>query len=212
VCLLAFIDVFIVGIMSALLPGPDLILLIKNSLQFGRKQGIATSLGVAIALMIHIAYTILGFAILIEMFPSLLDIIKVLGSLYLIWLGWKTIRGRSKPINETTEKTSAKDNSMKNSFNEGFMCNLLNPNAVLFVLSVFSQLITIHTPMYMNWLYGFIVILIVFAFYAIFAIFISNKKFRQFYIDYKHWFDNILGFILIIFALSIGLSIFETSS
>jgi len=209
---LAFIDVFIVGIMSALLPGPDLILLIKNSLQFGRKQGIATSLGVAIALMIHIAYTILGFAILIEMFPSLLDIIKVLGSLYLIWLGWKTIRGRSKPINETTEKTSAKDNSMKNSFNEGFMCNLLNPNAVLFVLSVFSQLITIHTPMYMNWLYGFIVILIVFAFYAIFAIFISNKKFRQFYIDYKHWFDNILGFILIIFALSIGLSIFETSS
>lgn len=209
---MAFIDVFIVGIMSALLPGPDLILLIKNSLQFGRKQGIATSLGVAIALMIHIAYTILGFAILIEMFPSLLDIIKVLGSLYLIWLGWKTIRGRSKPINETTEKTSAKDNSMKNSFNEGFMCNLLNPNAVLFVLSVFSQLITIHTPMYMNWLYGFIVILIVFAFYAIFAIFISNKKFRQFYIDYKHWFDNILGFILIIFALSIGLSIFETSS
>lgn len=202
-------NVVIVGVMSALLPGPDLILLIKNSLQSGRMPGIATSLGVATALIIHIAYTILGFAILMEMFPSLLNTIKILGSLYLVWLGWKTIRGQSKIVNETIEDSSAKNNSIKNSFYEGFMCNLLNPNSALFFLSVFSQLISPNTPVYMNWLYGFIVILIVFVFYAIFAFFISNLKFRRFYFCYKQWFDNALGLILMIFALSIGLSVFN---
>ncbi|MBY7142435.1 LysE family translocator [Virgibacillus sp. NKC19-3] len=207
---MAVTNAFIVGIMSALLPGPDLILLIKNSLQSGRSQGVATSLGVATALIIHIAYTILGFAILIEMFPSLLNTIKVLGALYLVWLGWKTIRGQSKVVNEPTEGKPAKNHSIKNSFSEGFMCNLLNPNSALFFLSVFSQLIHTSTPIYMSWLYGFIVILIVFLFYAIFAFFISNMKFRRFYFVYKQWFDNTLGLILIGFALSIGLSVFNS--
>lgn len=203
-----FNHVILIGVMSALLPGPDLILLIKNSLQSGRKSGIATSLGVAVALIIHIAYTILGFAIVLEHFPFLINIIKILGSAYLIWLGWNTLKPEPKNNAESPEEITPTQNSFKNSFYQGFMCNFLNPNSALFFLSVFSQLVNPGIPIYMSWLFGFIIIFIVAVFYVAFAYAISNLKFRRFYLRYKSWFDRSLGLILILFAFSIGLSVF----
>ncbi|MED1567417.1 LysE family translocator [Bacillus paramycoides] len=145
-----YVEVFFIGILAALSPGPDFVIVMKNSLGIGRKYGIATALGIASALIVHVAYTVLGFTIILEKWPVVFNIIKLLGAIYLLWLGWKGIR--SKALTETSNDLHVQQSSNRPiglGFREGFLCNLLNPKAPLFFLSIFSQFIGHNTP---NWM------------------------------------------------------------
>ena len=204
-----YLQVFLVGILAALSPGPDFLVIMKNSLSAGRKYGIATAFGIASALIVHITYTILGFTILLEKFPSLFNLIKLAGALYLLWLGIKAVQSKAqaqKPGEINVKQ--ALDVSIGQGFREGFLCNLLNPKSALFFLSVFSQFIGPDTSNWMRWIYGGEIILAVGLWFILLATLISNTYFRKVYQQNMHWFDRGLGFILIIFAITIGISSF----
>jgi RhtB (resistance to homoserine/threonine) family protein len=202
-----YVQVFLIGVLAALSPGPDFVVVMKNSLGIGRKHGVATALGIAGALIVHVAYTILGFAFIMERFPSLFNFIKLVGAIYLLWLGYKSIR--SKAQSESSNQITVEQNlnlSISQGFREGFLCNLLNPKAPLFFLSVFSQFLGHNTPDWMRWVYGGETILAIGLWFVLLAILISNNYFRNMYQRYMHWFDRGLGVILIIFAVTIGLT------
>ncbi|MED4059700.1 LysE family translocator [Priestia megaterium] len=199
-----FLEIFLIGILSGLSPGPDFFLVMKNSLGFGRRIGIATALGVASALFVHVTYTILGFTYIIEKIPSVFIAIKIAGSLYLLWLGFHAIRSvkQNKKQKENGLKAST-DKSVKECFREGFICNVLNPKAALFFLSIFSQFISADTDSWMRWIYGTEIIIAVGLWFTFLSTVISYQKFRDFYDKYSHWFDRCLGVILIYFAIFI---------
>jgi RhtB (resistance to homoserine/threonine) family protein len=202
-----YIEVFLVGILAALSPGPDFVVVMKNSLGIGRKYGIATALGIASALIVHITYTILGFTIVLEKAPVVFNVIKLIGAAYLLWLGWQGIR--SKAQSESKHDIGIEHllkPSMGQGFREGFLCNVLNPKSALFFLSVFSQFIGPNTSNWMRWIYGGEIILAVGLWFILLAILISNNYFRKLYQQYMHWFDRGLGIILIIFAVTIGIT------
>ena len=204
-----YLQVFLVGILAALSPGPDFLVIMKNSLSAGRKYGIATAFGIASALIVHITYTILGFTILLEKFPSLFNLIKLAGALYLLWLGIKAVQSKAQA--QKPGKINVKqaiDVSIGQGFREGFLCNVLNPKSALFFLSVFSQFIGPDTSNWMRWIYGGEIILAVGLWFILLATLISNTYFRKVYQQNMHWFDRGLGFILIIFAITIGISSF----
>ncbi|WIG44660.1 LysE family transporter [Bacillus toyonensis] len=205
-----YVEVFFLGILIALSPGPDFVIVMKNSLGIGRKHGIATALGIASALIIHIAYTVLGFTIILEKWPVIFNFIKLLGAIYLLWLGWKGIRSKADPesSNEIHVEQSSK-RSLGQGFREGFLCNLLNPKAPLFFLSVFSQFIGTNTPNWVRWIYGGEIIIVVGIWFTLLAILISNNYFKKIYQKNMHWFDRGLGIILIIFAFTIGITAFS---
>src|SRR3954449_8055528 len=91
-----YAEIFLIGILAALSPGPDFVVVMKNSLGIGRKYGIATALGIASALIVHITYTILGFSIILEKSPVIFNVIKIIGAAYLLWLGWQGIRSKAQ--------------------------------------------------------------------------------------------------------------------
>lgn len=205
-----YIEVFFIGIVMALSPGPDFVIVMKNSLGIGRKHGIATALGIASALIIHVAYTVLGFSIILEKWPVVFSLIKLLGAIYLLWLGWKGIRSKALPLNSNnlnTQEKSSKSSIFKG-YCEGFLCNLLNPKAPLFFLSVFSQFIGNNTPNLVGWIYGCEIIIIIGVWFSLLAILISNNYFKKIYQQKMHWFDRALGIVLIIFAFTIGITSF----
>jgi len=204
-----YAEIFLIGILAALSPGPDFVVVMKNSLGIGKKYGIATALGIASALIVHVTYTILGFSIILEKFPILFNIIKLTGAIYLLWLGYKGICSKAQP--ESSNEISVEQNSqpsLRLGFREGLLCNLLNPKAPLFFLSVFSQFLGHDTPDWMRWVYGGETILAIGLWFVSLAILISNSYFRKFYQQYMHWFDRGLGIILIIFAVTIGITTF----
>lgn len=179
----------------------------KNSLGFGRRIGIATALGVASALFVHVTYTVLGFTYIIEKIPSVFIAIKIAGSLYLLWLGFHAIRSvkQNKEQEEQGLKTN-EDKTVKQGFREGFICNVLNPKAALFFLSIFSQFISADTASWVRWAYGTEIVIAVGLWFIFISTVISYQKFRNYYERYSHWFDRCLGAILIYFAVFIAYS------
>ncbi|WP_431026941.1 LysE family translocator [Lysinibacillus sp. LZ02] len=204
-----YIEVFVVGILAALSPGPDFVVVIKNSLGAGRKYGIATALGIASALIVHITYTILGFTIILEKLPFVFNVIKLTGATYLLWLGWQGIQSQARLENSNAKSM---DRLLKESvmrcFREGFLCNVLNPKSALFFLSIFSQFIGPNTSKWTGWIYGGEIIVAVGLWFILLAILISNSFFRKIYQRYMHWFDRVLGIILIVFAVTIWITMF----
>lgn len=64
-----FIEVFLVGILAGMSPGSDFFVVMRNSLGYSRKAGVATALGIGLALTIHVSYTIWGFLLIFQKKP-----------------------------------------------------------------------------------------------------------------------------------------------
>jgi RhtB (resistance to homoserine/threonine) family protein len=202
-----YLEVFAVGLLGALSPGPDFVVVMKNSLGLGRKFGIATALGIAAALIVHVSYTILGFTVILEQSPVLFNIIRIAGAAYLLWLGWNGIRSRARSLHSFDAENNPHSNPfLLKGFREGFLCNLLNPKSALFFLSIFSQFIGAGTPNWVRWIYGGEIILAVGLWFILLAILISKPYFRSVYQRYMHWFDRCLGAALIVIASAIVIS------
>ncbi|ONK23769.1 lysine transporter LysE [Bacillus sp. VT-16-64] len=200
-----YAEVFLVGILAGLSPGPDFVVVMKNSLMLGRKNGIFTALGISCALIVHITYTILGFTILLEKWPMLFQFVKLLGAGYLLWLGFQGIRSQAKPeASPVVSYQSTAPTTLRKSFWQGFLCNVLNPKSALFFLSIFSQFIDANTPGWLRWIYGGEIIFAVSLWFILLATLISNRYFRTFYQKHMHWFDRGLGAMLMIFGVIIG--------
>lgn len=102
-----FVSFVVFGVIAAVTPGPNNVMLTSTGLNFGVRRGMPHLLGICIGFPVMLALIGLGFGSLFEVYPVLHEIIKIVGIVYLLWLAWKIAmtRGgverieRSKPIN-----------------------------------------------------------------------------------------------------------------
>ena len=73
-----------------LFPGPNVALIVANSLSYGRRLGLVTVLGTTLGVALQLALVVFGMAAIIEMAANALVWIKWAGVIYLIWLGIRT--------------------------------------------------------------------------------------------------------------------------
>ena len=130
----------ILGILIVISPGADFVLVLKTSINDGRKAGIFTALGLSLAICVHISYSMFGISYLISQNEFLYNMIRYAGAGYLIYLGIKGIYSADSQLNTTT--TEQRKNKNWQYLVQGFLCNVLNPKTMLFFLSVFSQVIS----------------------------------------------------------------------
>ncbi|MYM59689.1 LysE family transporter [Vibrio sp. OCN044] len=133
----------ILGILIVISPGADFILVLKNSLNQGRTAGIWTALGVSLAICVHISYSMLGISYLISQNEWLFNLVRYLGSAYLIYLGIKSIFYASDKFEAIEE--NHQEVATWRYLVQGFLCNVLNPKTMLFFLSIFSQVISLDS-------------------------------------------------------------------
>lgn len=82
-----WIAVIIITIFAVISPGPDFVMVSRNSLSLSRRAGILTALGIGLGVLVHVSYTLLGIGVLISESPGLFNILKLIGATYLVWLG-----------------------------------------------------------------------------------------------------------------------------
>src|SRR5689334_17613919 len=133
--------VAMVSLLAAISPGPDFAIVVRNSLVYSRKSGFWTVCGVGVGLIAHLFYTVVGIALLVQQSPVAYACMKYVGVSYLFYLGVSCIVGSFKKGNsvELDATKAIEDISPWKAFQEGFFTNLLNPKAMLFFLSLFSQ-------------------------------------------------------------------------
>ncbi|SFJ28686.1 resistance to homoserine/threonine (RhtB) family protein [Desulfomicrobium apsheronum] len=192
-----FWQVFAVGVAVAVAPGPDFFMVLRNSLSRGRLAGVMTALGIGSALVVHVVYSVLGLALVIASSPAVFGLIRICGAIYLLYIAGRCLFGKKAAMPDACVQVDAAEgrDSVLRGWREGFWCNLLNPKAALFFLSIFSQFMTPATPNFLRWVYGAEVIVIVTAWFTLLALFLSTGRMRGMYAGVARWIDGGVGVI-----------------
>lgn len=184
----------------AMLPGPDFVMVTKNTIMHSRRSGLFTSLGVGSAILIHIAYCALGLAVVISNSLWLFNIIKYIGAGYLIYLGVSTFM--SKQPNTIVVETKNKKFQLSDwkSFRQGFFCNLLNPKATLFFLALFTLIIKPETSLILLSAYAIEMFCILVGWFCILTIILSHPRVLRVLNKCEKYIAKVLGIFLVGFG------------
>ena len=192
-------------IFAMMSPGPDMFLIIRNTLnQPGKQAATFTILGIAAGLSVHIALSIAGLAIILTQSDLVYSIVRYLGAAYLAYLGIMALLSRA-PIEIQEGKIASDQKPAKEAFREGLFTNLLNPKVTLYILSLFTQLIDLASPMWQKLVYGSVLVLEAVMVWLLFASVIGLPVVRKLTQKWSLWIDRLFGLILIGIALSVVL-------
>jgi leucine efflux protein len=127
-----------------LLPGPNSLFVLATAARFGVRAGYRAAAGVFIGDWVLMAAAALGVASLLRAFPPLFLVIKYAGAGYLAYIGItmaiKAVRRLIRPAPSTNDTPVAPGATTPGRpFNRALMISLLNPKAILFVISFFVQ-------------------------------------------------------------------------
>lgn len=123
-------------------PGADTIIVIRNTLRGGTKDGLVSSLGICLGLFVHAFLSAVGISAILLYSATAFTILKTLGALYLIWLGIGSVRAFKANAYNFTQKSKKASFSFWKSLQEGFLSNVLNPKAVIFYMAFLPQFIS----------------------------------------------------------------------
>lgn len=119
------------------IPGPNVALIVANSIEHGRRFGLITVAGTSAAMIPQLAVTSAGLGGVFVMFSHLLEWVRWIGVAYLAYLGIQTIR--AQPVELTKIRHESK--SPREIFLRGFLVSLANPKTLLFYGAFFPQFI-----------------------------------------------------------------------
>ncbi|KEZ75670.1 LysE family translocator [Salinisphaera hydrothermalis] len=186
--------VTLIAVGMAMSPGQDFALVSRNAMIYSRRAGLWSSVGIATAVWLHVAYCVTGVALLITSFPRLYGMIRWIGAAYLVYLGVKSLLASSSPrMSADSDRSEITDRS---AFGSGFLCNALNPKTTLFFLSIFTQIIRPTTPIAVQILCGLIISLAHLAWFSGVAFWLSTPRFLSAIWRLKPWIERGLGLVL----------------
>ena len=195
-----FLTVAILHLFAVASPGPDFALITRQSLRFNRRVAIWTSLGIGVGILFHCLLAITGLVILITSNELFSTILKIIGSVYLLYLGINSVIGDQKK-SELDEKD--KDNLNKfNGFLVGLITNITNVKAILFFVTVFSVVIDAGNSLSLIF-YGVYMALATFLWFAFISYVFTSNKFKNKFSSFLTIFEKGIGMILILLSLQI---------
>ncbi len=197
--------VTLIHLLALISPGPDFIMCVRNSLTYSRRTGIYTAVGFGGGIAVHIFYCIAGLALIISKSILIFSFIKFLGAGYLIFIGTKSILSKSSKI-DVGEENKKQDISPLAAVRSGFLTNALNPKATLFMLSLFTLVISPGTPFPVMLVMGAIMVADTILWFSLVATLLTHKKIRTIFEKYQGIFNKTLGGLLIALGVKVALS------
>lgn len=202
---LEFITIATVHFFAVASPGPDLAIVLKHSISYGRRAAMWTSVGIGVGILIHVVYSLLGIGILIKTTPWLFNALSLVAAAYLIYLGWGALRSKAPVGQELGEEQQAdyQDISDKKAFFVGVVTNGLNPKATMFFLSVFAVAVSIDTPLEVKAIYGIYLCIATGVWFCSMSYILSTQRVRQTFKSKGYLFDRVMGIVLIALAVKL---------
>lgn len=133
-----------------LLPGPNSLYVLSVATARGVRAGFQGAYGVFVGDTVLLLCTALGAASLLRTHPALFMVVKYVGAAYLFWIGLNLLWGALKGLHRSSESPSDRAEGaspvataahLQRPFRRALVISLLNPKAILFLLSFFVQFI-----------------------------------------------------------------------
>lgn len=198
-----YLTLMAVFAVAAVAPGPDFAMVVRQSVVFGRRAGLVTSLGIGSAILLHASYTLAGLGFLVAHSLVAFSVLKWAGCAYLVYVGVKTwaapapaMDGEAAPAGVMTDRRA---------FALGFLTNALNPKAMLFFLSLFSTLVSTETPLAVQGFYALSMGTLLVCWFALVTIFFTGRAVRDGLARFGRWFNRVTGALLICLGIRLAL-------
>lgn len=195
------LSVALIHLLAVASPGPDFIMVVRNSLVYSRRSGVYTAVGLGLGILLHVTLALVGIAFIISQSVVLFNIIKFLGAGYLIYIGIKSLKAKPSTMEEGKAVAIKGDLTKLKAIWIGFVTNATNPKATLFFLSLFTLVIQPSTPLAIKGLMGAEMAIVTFAWFALIAVAISHHTIKQKITKIQHYIERVMGGVLILFGI-----------
>jgi threonine/homoserine/homoserine lactone efflux protein len=132
------------------IPGPSVLFVISRSLTLGHRAGLASVIGNATGVYVQMVAVGIGLGTIVAQSLTVFTIIKLVGALYLIYLGAQTIRHRQSLVAALGAHVDVK--SHRRILLDAFLVGVANPKAVVFFAAILPQFVNRnagHVPLQM---------------------------------------------------------------
>lgn len=201
-----FLTVALIHLLAVASPGPDFAIVVRESVAHGRRVGVFTALGVGTGILVHVTYSLLGIGLIVSQSIMLFNALKWLAAAYLLYIGIKALRARPADPAASEQALPSVARSGRGAFVTGFVTNGLNPKATLFFLSLFTVVIDPHTPLLLQAGYGLYLALATATWFCLVAWLFSQSRVRAGFARMGHWFDRLMGVVLVGIGVKLAFS------
>ncbi|PWW15110.1 MULTISPECIES: LysE family translocator [Pseudidiomarina] len=200
-----FLLIAVLHFLAVASPGPDFAVVTRYSISFGGRIGRWVAVGIGTGILLHIAYSVLGVALLIHRYQWLYATLLWVGAIYLGWLGWLALQAKPRGAMPSTEEFTSRASqvSASKAFRVGFLTNGLNVKATLFFLALFSTVIDPATPTLVKIGYGGYMAIATGLWFMALATAITWGPFYRKLWRYSHWLDRLMGLALVLLSLKL---------
>jgi threonine/homoserine/homoserine lactone efflux protein len=138
------LDTLLVFTAAALLlnisPGPSNFYVMSRSIAQGPRGGAVAAIGLALGSLVHVAAAAFGLAAVFHYFPAVYTTVKILGAVYLIYLGIRLLRGRDS---RAAPDAFVEHRPHRRILSESVLVEVLNPKTALFFIAFLPQFVDV---------------------------------------------------------------------
>lgn len=132
----------VAALVLIVIPGPAVLFSVGRTLALGRAGGLLSVAGVTLALVPIVALVALGVGGIIARSVELFTALKIVGALYLMYLGVQAIRHRKDAAREV--EVARLPRSHARQLWQGFLVGVTNPKTIAFFVAVLPQFVDVH--------------------------------------------------------------------
>ncbi len=204
--------VYLINFLGMMSPGPDFFIIVRGALLYPFRYVVWTAFGIACGCVAHVSFAVFGVQLLAAIMGEVFTILRVASALYLGYLGVTALLMAAGDIvngdgeNKThTGRAKRKQLSNWRAFSTGLFCNAFNAKALVFFISIFSQLIKKDAGLGWNASYIVGIPLMAFVWFTLLARLLTLQAFKRRLLMYQVVLTRAMGLFLLVFA---GLALF----
>jgi threonine efflux protein len=197
-------SVLVVHVVAMISPGPNVLLVTQTAMSRTRRAGVLAALGIAAGAAVWSSAALFGLSVVFTQFAWPQRALKVLGGIYLLYLGIKLWRAADRPLG-TRSAQVATVRSDGQAFGLGLLTNLTNPKALIFYGSIFATLLTPDLPTAVKLYACGIIVLNATLWHVGLACLFSTPNAQHIYGRMRRWIDRVAGSVLALFGLRLTL-------
>ena len=197
------LSVAAVWTVAVVTPGPNFFITVHTALGRSRRSALWVVAGNSTGTIIWGLCGFFGIALLFSAAPWLYVSVKVLGGLYLIYLGTKLMmRRRNHPMDCPADRS--RDLPPLVAWRRGLMTNLTNPKTAAFITSLFAATMPAEAPVGLGLGSVMLMASLSAGWYALVACLFSRERCADLYRRSRHWIDRGAGLVFIGFGLRLA--------
>ncbi len=201
-----FLTIVVAHAIGVAAPGPDFAVVLRHSVNQGPRAGKLVSLGIAMGVMVHMTYCVLGISLMSQLFNSYLTYLNIIGAIFLCYLALNSLRHRPLSVCKNSEGKTLIINPIRLIF-IGFLTNGLNIKATLFFMALFAIVINQETSTQVLIGYGCYLVGATYLWFTGLSVLLTRTRVRDFFLKRERQFNMAMAIVFLLFATQLLLAV-----